>query len=162
MYLQPFPGKSSSDLPLTPSLVPVSGEQTLASLSGKRVVIVEDEAVTQMQLRKILTQKGLIVVRSAMSGAEAMTITLAQRPDLVLMDIRLPGDMDGLEAARRILLQFPVCIVILTAAPNEEFQAQARQIGASGYIIKPIDRDTLFPQLHQALRAFQTRRHSQG
>jgi two-component system, response regulator PdtaR len=148
-------------LPLIPG-VPDSERKglTRANLSGKRVVIVEDEAITQMQLRKILRQNGMVVVHSALNGLEGVTVTLTERPDLVLMDIRLPGDIDGLEAVRRILAQLSVCVVILTAVPNEEFQEQARAIGACGYIIKPIDRDTLFPQLQAAVNAFEKRENT--
>jgi two-component system, response regulator PdtaR len=155
VYTQPIPGLPPSKG--APPRVPDSErkEPYLTNLTGKRVVIVEDDIITQMQLRKILTRNGLVVVRSAADGLEGIAATLEARPDLVLMDIRLPGDIDGLEAVQKILHQFPVCVVMLTAVPNPEFQDQAREIGACGYIIKPIDRDTLFPQLQEAVRTFE-------
>ena len=131
-----------------------AGGQSAVALAGKRVVIVEDEVVTQMQLRKILARNGLTVVSSTPDGAAGVAAALRERPDIVLMDIRLPGDMDGLEAARRILSEVTLCVIMLTAVPNRETQDEARGIGASGYIIKPIDRDTLFPQMRQALETF--------
>ena len=90
-------------------------EEETPALKGKRVVVVEDEGVTQVQLRKILTREGLNVVGSAKSGAEGVEAVLREKPDLVLMDIRMPGEYDGLEAARRILEEQSVCIVMLTA-----------------------------------------------
>src|SRR5689334_15170263 len=78
-------------------------EEETPILKGKRVVIVEDEGITQMQLRKILTPAGITVVGAAISGPEGVEIVLREKPDLVLMDIRMPGEYDGLEAARRIL-----------------------------------------------------------
>lgn len=124
-------------------------------LAGKRVVIVEDEGITQMQLRKILKQRGMLVVGAAMSGPEGVEIVQQAEPDLVLMDIRMPGEYDGLEAARRILAEKSVCVVMLTAFSDAGYQEQARQIGTCGYIVKPIDRDTLLPQLESAYRLWQ-------
>lgn len=123
-------------------------------LTGKRVIIVEDEGITQLQLRKVLAREGLTIVGVAMSGPEGVEIVLREKPDLVLMDIRMPGEYDGLEAARRILAERSVCIVMLTAFSDQSFQDQARQIGASGYIVKPIDKDTLLPQLEEASKTY--------
>lgn len=81
-------------------------------LAGKRVVIVEDEGITQMLLRRMLKEAGLTVLTSAVNGEEGVRTVLRERPDLVLMDIRMPGSFDGLEAARRILAEYRVCIVM--------------------------------------------------
>lgn len=91
-------------------------------LQGKRVVIVEDEGITQMQLRSILKRAGLVVLASAVDGVEGVATTLRERPDLVLMDICMPGPFDGLEAARRILAEYHVCIVMLTAFSDAEYR----------------------------------------
>src|SRR5689334_9601672 len=77
-------------------------EESAFSLMGKRAVIVEDEGVTQLQLRRILRSEGMEVVGLAANGLEAIEVVLEKRPDVVLMDIRMPI-MDGLEAARIIL-----------------------------------------------------------
>jgi len=124
------------------------------ALTGKRVVVVEDEGITQMQLNRMLTREGMDVVATARSGPEGVQVVRETHPDLVLMDIRMPGGFDGLEAARRILAQQSVCIVMLTAFSNAEYKEQARQIGACGYVVKPIDRETLLPQLEAALKSF--------
>ena len=124
------------------------------NLAGKRVVIVEDEGITQMQLRKVLTWAGLEVVGSASDGQAGVEIVLRERPDLVLMDINMPV-MNGLEAAERILEKCSVCILMLTAYPDETFREQARRIGTSGYLLKPVCNEILLPQTQAALRAFQ-------
>lgn len=136
-----------------PSLA--ENKDEVASLRDKRVVVVEDEGITQLQLRKILTQAGLHVVGTATTANEGIETVLRERPDLVLMDIHMPGDLSGLEAAEQILAAERVCIIMLTAYSEEEYQQQARQIGTCGYVIKPISRDVLFPQIEAAFRKFQ-------
>ena len=84
-----------------------------------------------------------------------MEAVLRERPDLMLMDVQMPGPIDGLEAARRILAEYRVCIVMLTAFSQEEFRKRAAEINVCGYVLKPITTDTLLPQLEAALRGFQ-------
>lgn len=122
------------------------------SLAGKRVVVVEDEGVTQMQLRRILTVEGLVVAGYALTGEQGIEVARRERPDIVLMDIKMPGSVTGLEAARRILDEQKTCVIFLTAF--EEYQSDARVIGASGYVVKPIDSATFLPYLVQAWETF--------
>lgn len=131
------------------------GEQGLSSLlAGKRVVIVEDEGITQMQLRRILRNAGLSVLASAGNGEEGVEVILRERPDLVLMDIRMPGPLDGLEAARRILAEYRVCLIILTAFSDAEYRKKVEELGPCGYVVKPVTRETLVPYLEAAFRKF--------
>jgi two-component system, response regulator PdtaR len=123
------------------------------SLAGKRVVICEDEGITQMQLKRILTQAGLVVVATAGDGQSGVDAVLRERPDLVLMDIKMPV-MDGLEAAEQILATYRVCIIMLTAYATEEYQQRATEIGSCGYVIKPITAQTLLPEMQQAYTRF--------
>ncbi len=125
------------------------------SLVGKRVIIVEDEGITQMHLRRMLTRAGLHVVGSAVNGEKGVALALQERPDIVMMDIQMPGAFNGLEAARRILSAFRTCVIILSA--YSDYQAEAQQIGTSGYILKPVDSTTLLPELQQAFEAFHRR-----
>jgi AmiR/NasT family two-component response regulator len=131
----------------------MEAEESSAVLSGKRVVIAEDQGVTQLQLRRILQSAGLEVVGVAANGREAVDLVIQTKPDLVLMDVQMPV-MDGLEAARLILEQFNVCIVMLTAYSETERQLQARRIGMFGYIVKPVTASTLVPQLAIAMQKF--------
>jgi len=84
------------------------------SLSGKRIVVCEDEGVTQMQLARLIKSAGMVLVDAVNNGQSAVETVLRDKPDLVLMDIRMPK-MDGLEATRQILASYSVCIVMLTA-----------------------------------------------
>ena len=128
-------------------------QQKPVELSGKRVVIVEDEGMLQLQLRMMLRSEGMDVVGTAADGETAIKVVLATRPDVVLMDINMPV-MNGLEASERILAEFPVCIVMLTAFSEEEYQRKAKKIGTCGYVIKPVTSDTLIPQLLTAVQGF--------
>jgi response regulator NasT len=125
-------------------------------LQGKRVAIVEDEGTTIMQLTKALKSAGSFVVGQATDAKSAIDLVSRERPDLVLMDINMPGSYNGLEAARRILAEFQTCVVILTA--YADYGEEAYTIGASGYVIKPLNGQSLLPQLCDALKRFQRRR----
>lgn len=140
--------------PVQPLGRPVDRNHSI--LNGKRVVIVEDEGITQMQLHRLLTLMKMEVAGTARSGPKGLETVLAEKPDLVLMDIRMPGEYDGLEAARRILEVQSVCIVMLTAFSEQGFRERAQEIGVCGYIVKPIDQETLIPQLEAALSSFST------
>jgi AmiR/NasT family two-component response regulator len=124
------------------------------ALSGKRVLTVEDEGITQMQLGRILRMAGMVPVGMAMNGPEGVELALQERPEIILMDINMPGEYNGLEAARRILEEYRTCIVMLTA--YTDYADQAKEIGAQGYIIKPIDRMTLLSRMREALSGFET------
>lgn len=123
------------------------------SFVGKRIVIVEDEGITQMQLGKILKRAGFTVVGAALNGETGVELALQERPDVALMDINMPGAYNGLEAARRILAEYRTCVVMLTA--YGDYREEARQIGVCGYIVKPLDEQSLLPQLRAALQRFQ-------
>ncbi len=138
-----------------------ASDRGLAELIGKRILICEDEGVTQMQLRRTLSKAGMHVVGAAINGLEGMEMTLRERPDIVLMDIRMPV-MDGLEASRRILETTAVCIVLLTAYSDAEYQQQALNYGVSDYIVKPITSDLLLPLLLEAYRRFLSRAAQAG
>ena len=124
--------------------------------TGKRVVVCEDEAVTQLQLRRILTRAQFTLAGVAGDGQTAVEVILRERPDLILMDIQMPI-LGGLEAARRVLEVYPVCIIMLTAYNEEAFKEQAMEIGACGYLVKPIMGDALLPAVMQAMEIFARR-----
>jgi len=133
---KPFPGRS----------VMITESSSSGLLSGKRIVTVEDEGITQMQLRKLLTRAGLVVVGQARNGQEGVEIVLREKPDIVLMDITMPV-MNGLDATRFILKQMTTCIMILTAYTPEDCQEEASASGAHGLITKPVSGDTLIATL---------------
>ncbi len=122
------------------------------ALKGLRMVIVEDEAITQMQLRMILTRQGVDIVGAGINGEQGVDLARKHLPDMILMDIKMATNTDGLEATRRILAERKTCVVMLTA--YEEYKEEAERIGACGYIMKPIDSVTLIPQLSRAYHHF--------
>ena len=118
-------------------------------LVGKRVLTVEDEGITQMQLGRILRLAGMVQIGMATNGPQGVALALQERPEIILMDINMPGDYNGLEATRRILEEYRTCIVMMTA--YTDCTDQAKQAGSQGYVVKPIDRMTLLQRMRQAL-----------
>ena len=110
---------------------------------------VEDEGITQLQLRKALTVAGLIVVGQARNGEEAVELIRREKPDLVTMDINMPI-MDGLEATRQIMEQDETCVLILTSYNDEEHRHRAEEVHACGYAVKPITSEGLISALENS------------
>jgi DNA-binding NarL/FixJ family response regulator len=103
-----------------------------------RVVIADDQALVRTGFRMILTSGGIDVVGEAADGAEAVAAVRKLRPDVVLMDIRMPA-MDGLEATRRILAQPPGCrVLMLTTFDLDRYVYDALAAGASGFLLKDV------------------------
>jgi len=103
-----------------------------------RVVIADDQALVRTGFRMILTARGIDVVGEAADGAEAVAAVRKHRPDVVLMDIRMPV-MDGLEATRRIVAQAPGCrVLILTTFNLDRYVYAALSAGASGFLLKDV------------------------
>jgi DNA-binding NarL/FixJ family response regulator len=103
-----------------------------------RVVIVDDQHLVRTGFRLILTARGIDVVAEAADGNEALVAVRRTRPDVVLMDIRMPN-MDGLEATRRVLAQAPDCrVIILTTFDLDRFVYAALAAGASGFLPKDV------------------------
>ncbi len=134
---------------------PYSQVSEASGLIGKRVVIVEDEGVTQLQLRTIIEGAGMHVVGTAVNGMLGVEVTLRERPDLVLMDIRIPV-LDGIQAAQQILDVYEVCIVMVTAFSDEAYRREADKIGACGYVVKPVAGNTLLPEIQALLAQFRS------
>ncbi|MFJ8210671.1 response regulator [Streptomyces sp. NPDC096033] len=103
-----------------------------------RVVIADDQELVRTGFRLILTARGIDVVGEAGDGAEAVAAVCRLRPDVVLMDIRMPA-MDGLEAARRLLAQAPDCrVIMLTTFDLDHYVYAALAAGASGFLLKDV------------------------
>ncbi len=119
-----------------------------------RVLIAEDEHLVSQMIRGIVEQIGCSVVGEATDGAEALQLIQSLRPDLVLMDIKMP-DMDGLEAARLIYEQCPTPVVVLTAYETPELVEQASAAGVGAYLVKPPNRPELERVITIALARFE-------
>jgi len=102
-----------------------------------QVLIVEDEAIVSMDLRYKLEAMGYSVCAEISSGEEAVDAASRLRPDVVLMDIRLSGEMDGIDAAGEIRRRFNIPVVYLTSYAGEDTLARAKRTEPSGYILKP-------------------------
>jgi response regulator NasT len=122
---------------------------------GKRIVIAEDQPITRMDILEILTEAGYDVVGTASDGLDAIKICRSLKPDLVLMDIKMPL-LDGLKASKILLEEEIVqCIVLLTAYSTKEFINEAKDIGVMGYVVKPINKKNLLPPIEIALSKYE-------
>lgn len=121
-----------------------------------RALICEDAGVTVMQLRKALQRAGYEVVGEAVEGQKAIEMAKDLQPDLVLMDINMPGPVDGIAATREILQHQAVPIIMLTAYSDDSYVDAALDAGACGYLVKPITSEQLLPALRIAITRFHT------
>jgi DNA-binding NtrC family response regulator len=118
--------------------------------SSPRILIVEDEFAVAMELQDRLERLGYTVVGHELSGDDAIARATATRPDLVLMDVRLDGRMDGIEAARAIRAIHPVPVVFVTAYSDDETVQRAAETAPFGYVVKPIEERELYAALEVA------------
>lgn len=115
-----------------------------------RVVIAEDEAIIRLDLKEILLSAGYEVVGEAGRGDEAVSLVETQRPDLAILDLKMPG-MDGVQAAREITSNHKVAVLVLTAFSQRELIEDARDAGVSAYLVKPFRREELLPAIEEVL-----------
>jgi CheY-like chemotaxis protein len=120
----------------------------------RRILIVEDEAVTSVMLEKTLKELGYEVVGSAFDGTEAIALANEKKPDIVLMDITIQGDMDGIETAKRIYQQFNIPSIYLTAHSDDDTIRRAVESGPFGYLIKPFKERELYSNIEMVAHKF--------
>lgn len=104
-----------------------------------KVLIVEDEFLTAQSLKMDLEKLGLDVLKPIPKGEDAVPIAIQENPNLILMDIRLAGGLDGIEAAEEILLKNKIPIVFMTGYATEEIKERALQLNPIDYLEKPVD-----------------------
>ena len=119
----------------------------------RRVVIAEDEALIRMDLAEMLAEEGYDVVGQAGDGARAVELAEEHRPDLVILDVKMPV-LDGIAAAERIAEARIAPVVILTAFSQRELVARARDAGAMAYLVKPFQRGDLVPAIEMAVSRY--------
>ena len=118
---------------------------------SRRVVIAEDEAIIRLDLKEILLDEGYEVVGETGRGDDAVDLVRTHLPDLVILDVKMPG-ADGLQAARDIRdLDIKVAVLILTAFSQRNLIDEARDAGVAAYLVKPFQRIELIPAIDQAM-----------
>jgi AmiR/NasT family two-component response regulator len=122
--------------------------------SQRRVVVAEDESLIRMDIVETLIDKGFDVVGEAGDGNRAIELAFELKPDLMVMDIKMP-DLDGLSAAEKIS-ELKIPIVLLTAFSQQELVTRAAEVGAMAFLVKPFSPQDLLPAIEIALS-----RHSQ-
>jgi AmiR/NasT family two-component response regulator len=115
-----------------------------------RVVIAEDEAIIRLDLKEILVSAGYEVVGETGRGDHAVGLVEEHRPDLAILDIKMPG-MDGVRAAREITARHKVAVLVLTAFSQRELIEDARDAGVAAYLVKPFRREELLPAIEGVL-----------
>ncbi len=118
-----------------------------------RVIIADDESLIRMDLREMLTNLGYLVVGEAGDGRSAVNLARELRPDIVVMDVKMP-DMDGIEAARVLTEERLAPVLLLSAYSQQELVQRARQAGVAGYLVKPFRESDLTPAIEVVLARF--------
>jgi AmiR/NasT family two-component response regulator len=118
-----------------------------------RVIIADDESIIRMDLREMLTNLGYLVVGEVGDGQSAVNLARELRPDIVIMDIKMP-DMDGIEAASILTKERIAPVLLLTAFSQKELVDRATEAGVAGYIVKPFRESDLGPAIEVALARF--------
>jgi two-component system, response regulator PdtaR len=121
------------------------------------VLVVEDEALIRLDLAEMLTEEGYVVAGEAGDGEQAVELARQLRPDLVIMDIKMPK-VDGIAAAATIVDERIAPVVMLTAFSQRELITQARDAGAMAYLVKPFARHELVPAIELAVSRFAEKR----
>ncbi|MES9997383.1 response regulator [Desulfovibrio aminophilus] len=119
--------------------------------TAARILLVEDERIIALEMKVFLQRLGYQVAASLATGEQALADAPAIRPDLVLMDIMLAGDLDGIETARRLRAVCPVPVVYCTAYTDPETMRRAQDTGPAGILTKPVNLDDLRRTIDQGL-----------
>jgi response regulator NasT len=114
-----------------------------------RILIAEDETIIRLDLRDLLERAGHDVVAEARDGVEAVELAREHEPELAVMDVKMPR-LDGIEAAKRIIAERPIPIVMLTAYGQDELVGRAVEAGVFGYLVKPFREQDLVPAIAAA------------
>ncbi|MCX4980251.1 ANTAR domain-containing response regulator [Streptomyces sp. NBC_00572] len=118
-----------------------------------RVVIAEDEALIRLDLKEMLEEEGYTVVGEAGDGATAVELAREHRPDLVILDVKMPV-LDGISAAEKIAGESIAPVLMLTAFSQRELVERARDAGAMAYLVKPFSKSDVVPAIEMAVSRF--------
>jgi AmiR/NasT family two-component response regulator len=140
--------------PWTVTRVPGPGTLVRVTVSARRVVIAEDEALIRLDLKEMLEENGYVVVGESGDGESAVRLATDLKPDLVILDVKMPI-LDGITAAERIAAERIAPVVILTAFSQRELVERARDAGAMAYLVKPFTMADLVPAIEMAVSRYQ-------
>jgi AmiR/NasT family two-component response regulator len=118
-----------------------------------RVIIADDESIIRMDLREMLTNLGYLIIGEVGDGRSAVNLARELRPDVVIMDIKMP-DMDGIDAAKTLTEERVSPVLLLTAYSQQELIERAKEAGVVGYIVKPFRESDLAPAIEVAVARF--------
>jgi response regulator NasT len=122
-------------------------------MERKRIIIADDESLIRMDLREMLTNLGYLVVGEAGDGNTALSLARELKPDVVIMDIKMPS-MDGIQAAQILTAERVAPVILLTAFSQKELITRAREAGVVAYLVKPFKESDLSPAIEVALARF--------
>lgn len=118
-----------------------------------RIVVADDESIIRMDLSEMLSNLGYLVIGEVGDGRSAVNLARELRPDLVIMDIKMP-DMDGIDAAKILTEEKIAPVLLLTAYSQKELVSRAKEAGVAGYLVKPFRESDLSPAIEVALARF--------
>jgi two-component system, response regulator PdtaR len=127
----------------------------------RRVLIAEDEALIRLDLKEMLEESGYEVVGEVADGQQAIELTEQLRPDLVILDVKMPG-LDGISAAEKIVEAATAPVIMLTAFSQRDLVERAAEAGAMAYLVKPFDKSDLIPAIEVAISRYQQLRALAG
>ena len=139
---------------LNPQTNPSAESKSAAKGVASRVVVAEDESLIRLDLVEMLGEEGYQVVGEAGDGEQAVALATELRPDLVVMDVKMPK-MDGISAAEKIAAERIAPVVMLTAFSQRDLIERAREAGAMAYVVKPFGKDDLVPAIEIAIARYQ-------
>ena len=120
-------------------------------MAKRRILVVEDEGITAFHMQSILEEEGYEITSTAMTGEQALEFVEQVQPELVLLDIKLAGELNGIETGRQLRASYPhMRLIYITSYSQQDIRAQADETNPSGYLIKPITKDELFNAINAA------------
>jgi AmiR/NasT family two-component response regulator len=150
---QPNPSPVEGTEPRADEVLPEETE-TSGLRPARRVVVAEDEALIRLDIVEMLREAGYDVVAEADNGQRAVELAQEHRPDVVLMDVKMPV-LDGISAAEQIASDRVAPVVLLTAFSQRELVERAREAGAMAYVVKPFTMDDLVPAIEIAISRYE-------
>src|SRR6476620_10580248 len=123
-------------------------------MAQTRLIIVDDDSIIRLDLRELLKGMGYNVIGEAADATSAINLARDIRPDLVIMDIRMPGDLDGIDAAATLTAEGVAPVLLLTAFSDPDLVRRATEAGVVGYLLKPFSEGELRPAIEVTLARF--------